>query len=71
MVPELDKFLLPSKVFTFNGTKVGVVGYLTTETPVPNIKFYNLLIIVYYSALDKSALISKRCLNPFIFSFEY
>jgi len=32
--PELDKFLLPSKVFMLNNTKVGIVGYLTTDTPV-------------------------------------
>lgn len=33
-VPDLDKHLLPSLVFTFNDTKVGIVGYLTTDTPV-------------------------------------
>jgi len=33
-VPKLDKHLLPSLVFTINGTKVGIVGYLTTDTPV-------------------------------------
>ncbi|CAH1711828.1 unnamed protein product [Aphis gossypii] len=32
-VPDLDKHLLPSLVFTFNDTKVGIVGYLTTDTP--------------------------------------
>lgn len=32
--PDLKKFILPSLVFTLNDTKVGVVGYLTTDTPV-------------------------------------
>jgi 5'-nucleotidase len=31
--PNLDKYLLPSIVFTINKTKVGIVGYLTTDTP--------------------------------------
>lgn len=32
--PGLNKLLLPSVVLTINNTKVGVVGYLTTDTPV-------------------------------------
>lgn len=32
--PNLDKYLLPSLVLTINTTKVGIVGYLTTDTPV-------------------------------------
>lgn len=32
--PSLNEFLLPSYTFTLNGTKVGIVGYLTTDTPV-------------------------------------
>lgn len=32
--PELNKFVLPSLVLTLNNTKVGIVGYLTTDTPV-------------------------------------
>lgn len=32
--PDLNKLVLPSLVLTINNTKVGIVGYLTTETPV-------------------------------------
>lgn len=32
--PDLNKFVFPSLVFTLNHTKVGIVGYLTTDTPV-------------------------------------
>ncbi|VVC28338.1 Hypothetical protein CINCED_3A000690 [Cinara cedri] len=31
--PELNKLVLPSYVFMFNNTKVGVVGYLSTTCP--------------------------------------
>lgn len=32
--PDLNEFLLPSLTFTLNGTKVGIVGYLTPKTAV-------------------------------------
>jgi len=32
--PTLNKYLLPSLIFTINKTQVGIVGYLTTDTPV-------------------------------------
>lgn len=32
--PRLDKFVMSSTVFTMKNTKVGIVGYLTTDTPV-------------------------------------
>jgi len=32
--PELNNFVLPSLVLTINNTKVGIVGCLTTDTPV-------------------------------------
>lgn len=32
--PDLNKLLLPSIVLTINNTKIGIVGYLTTDTPV-------------------------------------
>lgn len=35
--PELNELISTSYVFTINNTKVGVVGYLTTDTPVNNI----------------------------------
>jgi len=42
--PNLDKHLLPSLIFTINNTKVGIVGYLTTDTPIisktGNVKFF-------------------------------
>ncbi|KAL5243001.1 hypothetical protein ACI65C_010411 [Semiaphis heraclei] len=31
--PKLDKYLLQSLIFTINNTQVGIVGYLTTDTP--------------------------------------
>lgn len=37
--PELNKLVSTSHVFTINNTKVGVIGYLTTDTPV-NIAHY-------------------------------
>ncbi|CAI6346863.1 unnamed protein product [Macrosiphum euphorbiae] len=43
--PTLDKYLLPSIVFTINSTKVGIVGYLTTDTPTisntGNVEFFD------------------------------
>ena len=33
-VPELKKFIKPSITVELNGHKVGIIGYLTTETPV-------------------------------------
>ncbi|XP_060838143.1 protein 5NUC-like [Rhopalosiphum padi] len=42
--PNLDKYLLSSLVFTINNTKVGIVGYLTTDTPTisktGNVEFF-------------------------------
>lgn len=32
--PRLNDYLVSSYIFTFNNTKVGIVGYLTTETQV-------------------------------------
>jgi 5'-nucleotidase len=37
--PDLDKFITRSFVFEKNNTKVGIVGYLTTDTPVNNGSF--------------------------------
>jgi len=52
--PTLDKYLLPSIVFTINSTKVGIVGYLTTDTPVIIILF---TIIVYEDLGSKLSII--------------
>jgi len=38
--PELNNFVLPSLVFTINNTKVGIVGCLTTDTPVIILQLY-------------------------------
>jgi len=48
--PNLDKYLLSSLVFTINNTKVGIVGYLTTDTPVIII---NKLSIIYFYNLHR------------------
>ena len=33
-VPELKEFIKPSITVELNGHKIGIIGYLTTETPV-------------------------------------
>ena len=33
-VPEMKKYIKPSIVVEKNGRKIGIIGYITTETPV-------------------------------------
>lgn len=46
--PDLNKYVLPSYTFTLNNTKVGVVGYLTTDTPV-TINFFDRIFYFYFN----------------------
>lgn len=47
-LPELNSKLNKSSIFTLNGQKIGVIGYITTETveissPGPNLAFDNII----------------------------
>ena len=41
--PELKRYIKPSVVIERGGRKIGIIGYVTTDTPVifPNIQYHH------------------------------